>query len=249
MTCKEYESLTLLSYLAGDLSSDRGAAVEQHLTHCAECSGYIAAMEKERDDFLEAYPEVPTVKTEPKKILLFRSYKPLLSAAAVLVIALGVGSLLTRRLPETTWRTKGNVALALYVSDSSGHASVREGMAFYPGERIQFTYSCGKERFFILASLDETGKLSVFYPTTGDSSLLLEPGSDLPLPHSIRLDDYIGIERYFAVFSEQPLSVKVVTEGIQKDIRRAGKLETSQITLPGATVRSVVINKKEVGVP
>lgn len=249
MTCKEYESLTLLSYLSGDLPTDRGAAVEEHLKRCAACSGYIAAMERERDGFLEAYPDAPSVKNVRRRMYRFQRYTPLLSAAAVLIIVLGAGALLTRRLPETTWRTKGNVALTLYVSDSSGQASVREGMVFYPGERIQFTYSCGKERYFILASLDEAGKLSVFYPTTGDSSLLLEPGSDLPLPHSIRLDDYIGRERYFAVFSEEPLSVETVTAEIQKEIRSAGNLENRQVSLPGATVRSVVINKKEAGTP
>ena len=245
MTCKEYDSLTLLSYMAGDLSPIRTAEVRRHLEHCSECSAFIGKMEIEQKEFLEAFPEPPMLKERHYSTVPFRPMTALLSAAAVLIAAFGLSTLLVHRQPDASWRTKGSVALSLYVSDSTGQPSVRKDSVFYPGERIQFTYSCGKERYFILASVDEHGRVSVFYPTSGDSSMVLEPGNGVPLPHSIRLDGYIGLERYIAVFSETPLDVASVKELVKKSVNGTESLRTVPVTISGAKVRSVIINKKE----
>ena len=244
MTCKEFDTLTLLGYVAGDLSECRMASVDRHLRSCSECSGVVAEIKKEQSGFLEAYPQVPEVKATPGTILRFRTLTTLVAVAAVLVVAFGIAALLPRQ-QETTWRTKGGTALSLFVSDSTGQPSVREDSVFYPGERIQFSYSCGKERYLILASIDETGRVSVYYPNSGDQSMLLEPGNDMPLPHSIRLDDYIGVERYVAVFSGRPLDVAPVVEAIAGIKNNGEALPAASLVVPGATVRSVIINKKE----
>lgn len=244
MTCKEFDTLTLLSYVAGDLSDNRMSALDRHLRHCSECRRSVSEMKKEQSEFLESYPEVPMAKKKTGTILRFRALTPLLSVAAVLVVALGLARFLPRQ-PETAWRTKGSTSLALYVSDSTGKPSVRDDSVFFPGERIQFSYSCGKERYLILASIDEKGNVSVFYPTSGDHSMLLEPGSDLPLPHSIRLDDYIGVERYFALFSREPRNVQSVVESMREMMNTAAPLPSASLDIPGTIVQSVVITKKE----
>ena len=245
MTCKEYDSLTLLSYVAGDLTAIRAAALKRHLEQCPECGAFVEKTEMERKAFLEVYPAPPTMKPRRGSIVRFRPLAALFSAAAVLVAAFGLGTLLVHRQPDSAWRTKGDVALSLFVSDSTGTPSVRRDGVFHPGERIQFTYSCGKERYFILASIDETGNVSVFYPTAGNRSMRLEPGNGVPLPHSIRLDDYIGTERYIAVFSETPLSVTSVTDKIRKSVSGNAALKSVSIEIEDAKVRSVVISKRE----
>ena len=244
MNCKEFDSLILLSFLAGDLSEKDAAAVVRHLEHCAVCSAFVAAMEAERRKFLEEFPDVPRVPHAPVKILRFRSLPTLLSAAALLAMAAGIGSFILRQ-PHDIYRTKGGVDLSLFVSDSTGEATVRQDSIFYPGERIQFTYSCAKERYLILASIDENYKVTVYYPASGDSSMLVEPGSGLPLPHSIRLDGYVGYERYLAVFSGRPLSVAAVVGEIKGMAAGADALRTEPLTIRDAVVRSLVIRKKE----
>jgi hypothetical protein len=111
------------------------------------------------------------------------------------------------------------------VKGIDGTIEERASHRYYPGEHIQFIYSCSKRNRFMLFSLDEQGAFSTYLPAAGDSAITLPRGADLPLPNSILLDEYIGRELFIAVFSERPLAVPTVKSIILKQYAKAGSLD------------------------
>ena len=244
MTCEKYDKLTLLSYVTGDLSVEKRSDLEAHLKRCSVCAGFIRRAEEERSSFLGEYPSIDVVPMKNRKLFRFTPVRTAFALAATLVIAVGTASLLVNRSGDG-YRIKGDIALNLFAQDGSGAPVVREQQVFSPGERIQFTYSCGGERYFILASIDDSGRVSVFYPAEGDSSMLLEPGSDLPLPNSIVLDEYIGKELFIAVFSARPLQVAAVVGRVRKGFTEGKSLDRLTPSIANATIKSILLTKKE----
>jgi hypothetical protein len=243
MRCNSYDRLTLLSFIAGDLTEHRTAAVASHLHQCDYCAAYVKNMRGERERFLNEFPDA-AVPDDIGKVVRFRPRHPLLALAATLIVAVGAGTLLVDRTADVN-RLKGAVALQLFVDDSTGVSVVRQEPVASPGERIQFTYSCGTDRYFILTSIDASGRISTFYPAGGDRSILLEPGNDLPLPNSIILDDYIGDELFIAVFSAHPLQVAVVVDKIRNVFMERHDLHGMVPDIDHAAIRSILLTKKE----
>jgi hypothetical protein len=244
MICEKYDKMTLLSYVTGDLPGGAMAEVESHLHDCSSCAVYVAGAIKERSAFLDAYPSISGVTIPVRsRIVRFPALRTALALAAGLILAIGTGTILVNHQSDE-YRTKGGVALKLFVQNSAGVPAENTAPVCAPGERIQFTYSCGSERYFMLMSVDTTRSVSVFYPDGAGSSMLLEPGNDLPLPNSILLDDYLGKEWYVAVFSARPLQVAAVMEKVRSAI---GHNVGGSLTLPDidhATVRSILLTKR-----
>ena len=245
MKCEKYDKLTLLSYVTGDLSSAAMSEMEQHFCACTACTAHIADVRKEQAAFLEAFPAISAAPSSVRpRLVRFPPLRTALILAASLILAAGTATLLVNRPAGDGYRTKGAVALKLFVQDSAGTPAECAAPVCTPGERIQFTYSCGDLRYFILMSVDGDGSASVFYPAQGDSSIAVEPGNDLPLPNSIVLDDYIGKEWYVAVFSARPLQVAAVVDKVRSAFgkNRGGGLVTPRID--NATVKTILLAKR-----
>jgi hypothetical protein len=94
--------------------------------------------------------------------------------------------------------------------------SIIEGMpgsALHPGDRIRFVTSSDRPRYLAVLNQDGRG-VSVYYPSTGDAAAV-PAGSGVPLGFSVVLDDYLGRERVFALFCEQPFAVEPVRAALQ----------------------------------
>ncbi len=90
------------------------------------------------------------------------------------------------------------------------------GDLFHQGDRLQFRIAPGTWRFLHLVSLDDQGRLTPFYPDDGSASLELRLDAEQLLPGAIELDDFVGQERIFAVFSQEPLDYSVVEEAARR---------------------------------
>lgn len=245
MTCEKYGKVTLFSYVTGDLPSAAMPEVELHLRDCTACTAFVADIRKEQAAFLEAFPAISAAPSPARsRLVRFPPWRTALALAASLILAAGTATLLVNRQTGDGYRTKGAVALKLFVQDSAGVPAERTAPVCVPGERIQFTYSCGNERYFMLMSVDGTGAVSVFYPARGDSSVAIEPGNDLPLPNSIVLDDYIGKEWYVAVFSTRPLHVGTVAGEVRRAFGRHGGDGIAVSGAGNATVKIIRVEKR-----
>lgn len=239
------DTLQLTSYFCGDCDELTARRIEEHITSCAECRRRLDALSDERRRFLDTYPEPPVLASIVHET--HRSRRPLLALAATLVLLAAGGIALQLTTNRSGYRLKGgDISLEMYVLSDSGTADVRQSRVYYPGERIQMTYSCGARNRLLLFGIDQSGTITTYYPLTGDSSVALPKGTDLPLPHSIELDDYTGQESFVAVFSSVPLSASEMRQRLADAATTAPDSLTAALAAgDSASVRVLTITKRE----
>jgi hypothetical protein len=232
------DHITLVAYFTGSLNDFEKRRVGLHVESCPACRESLRTMQIEKETFLSGHP-FSALRPLPRKL----SFKPVYALAASLILCFGAWYSYQTNHPG--YRLKGDTRLTLFVKAQDGAVSVREQPVYRPGEKIQFTYSCGENNQFILLSIDERGSISRYYPQTGDSSIALEIGRDLPLPNSIVLDDYIGDERYIAYFSKTRLYVPAVEAALAAAFNTVDSLKYLVAPAePDADVKMVALIKK-----
>ncbi|MBD3241232.1 MAG: DUF4384 domain-containing protein [Chitinivibrionales bacterium] len=241
------DDLQLISYFCGDCDDYSSHRIEEHLASCAECRKRLAELSAERRRFLDTHPEPPVADVLPRRVNMLS--RPVLALAATLVLLTAGGIALQLTTGRAGYRLKGDsVSLHLYVLGDSGTAEVRESRTYHPGERIQMTYSCGERNHLLLFGIDQTGTVTTYYPLSGDSSVVVPKGTDLPFPHSIELDDYTGQESFVAIFTAAALSAADIRQRLTGVTSTSTDSLISALALGGdASVRVLTITKRERG--
>ena len=138
--------------------------------------------------------------------------------------------------------------LQFFVRRESRTIPGAEGAVLQEGDRIGFKYWSGDNDYLVMLSIEESGQVTVYYPDgesgedPGESIRILR-GRNIPLDGSVVLNDYVGRERFFALFSKEPLAVADVRalavrsfsglEGAaQRDVRGLSRLP---VDVPQAT--------------
>ncbi|MBN1601611.1 MAG: DUF4384 domain-containing protein [Chitinispirillaceae bacterium] len=245
MRCDKFDRLTMLSFVAGDLDTFTARSIDEHLKECTLCDAMIKEIKQERSNFLKQYPKPEKVPEHTAGRVHHFRHGPLLALAASLVLVVSGAYLVYTNTSIDGYRIKGTTQVSLFVQDENGSPVKRDNSIYYPGEKIQFTYSCGERHYFMLLSADSNKSITVYYPSDGDSSIALEPGRDLPLPNSITLDKYLGPELYLAVFSAFPLHATHITAKFSKALNSSGSLRDLRFNIENAVIQSIVVEKKE----
>jgi hypothetical protein len=228
----EFDKIELLSYFAGDITGEKRAAMERHIASCGQCRGYLASLESEKAAFLQAHPfdaAAAGLPARQKGRLLHFTRRQVYALAASLILVAGAGSLYLMGRPGPGYRIKGETTLKLFVKNLEGGVEKRGGREYFTGEKIQFLYSCGAKNNFSLVSMDTLGAVTVYYPQSGDSSLALERGQDVPLPNSIALDEYTGRELFMGIFSERPFLVPQIVEKLKASFQQFHSIDSAGI--------------------
>ena len=171
-----------MSYFVGDIDKDLSLRISEHLKVCPSCSDYIRKLETEKEAFLGIHPfkEIAFSEKPVQGNHLFLRLTPkIYSLAASLLLFIAAGYFFMQHTGPTL-RIKGEAGLKLFVKNVNGTIEKRAEQRYFPGEKIQFLYSCGGRNKFMLSSVDTSGTISQYYPSQGDSSVTLEPGQDIP---------------------------------------------------------------------
>ena len=144
---------------------------------------------------------------------------------------------------QASIRTKGDVSIRLHVLCGGQAEPGESGGTYKEGDRIQFDYTSGANRYLFLVSLDEAGRVSNFNYQGSPTSVAIVPGGGLLLEGSIILDDSPHPERVFAVFSNEPLDWKTLERAARRaydELKEEGgsvkDLRRLPIDLPQASV-------------
>jgi len=245
MESKQVSRFELEEYLCGVLTDNAARELEERIAQSEQARQMLTTLEEEKNSFLSQNPFTDQHFSEKKQ----ESKAPVrvfYAIAALVLISISLSIYYPRR-DQKTYRTKGKTDISLYVLNAEGAIEKRTDGVYYPQERIQITYSCSENNYFMLFSTDTTGAVTTFYPASGDSSVVLTPGANLPLPNSIILDDYTGKEMYIAVFSPRALRKASVLAQIEKISGHSPDFNTLhrelRITEP-ALIQTIVITKK-----
>jgi len=107
-----------------------------------------------------------------------------------------------------------STARAVLISES-GSVQVKDGAILHAGDVLKFHYDTARHDYLFLVGVDEQGNVSTWYPEKAGASVPIARGINIPLPEAVQLDDYVGKERVFALFTGVPLS-HVEVEGAVK---------------------------------
>jgi hypothetical protein len=235
----------LIRLAAGDGEEKELSALRAHAESCPQCGSVLTSLEQQRHEFLERHPFekiAPRLLQGPRRRSLLR----LVPAAVVGLLLLGVLWYAFR--PGPAIRTKGDIALAFYVKKGEEAVMGQPGGIYRQNDRIQFAYSSGPHRYVFLVSLDDRGTVSNFNHRGAETSIPIQPGSNRVLEGSIILDDSVGPERIFAVFSNQPLRFEEVKNAADKAYREllksgAGIRDLDRLPLPHSQASVLIVKK------
>jgi hypothetical protein len=188
----------------------------------------------------------------------FRLNEALRASSAWLLVALLVPPLLAfgafrvARAPDDLERellTKGDVELLVYARRGQFVVLLdRFNRAVQPGEEIRFilTGVPDEHSHVLIASVDGAGAATIYFPFEGTSSAPVPGPGRWEVPGSIVLDESLGPERVFALFSSRPLAVADVKDALLA-LGRAGHnaiRDARTLALRDTTQRSFLMFKQ-----
>jgi hypothetical protein len=234
--------LALDRWFGGALSNDQSAALQQHLARCPRCCLRSDELARHRAAFyarLPSWDKLDSARKRPRRarITLQTWSLPLMAAACLLAIGLGVGHVGDDDAPTSgvvSVRTKGAASIGFYVKRGDHIRRGSSGELVQPGELVRFTYSAEQPVYFALFHGDASGA-AVHFPRHSHAQKL-EAGRDVPLSFSIRLDALLGPERVYGLFCDEPIAV----EPVRAELERTGHMPE----LPRCHVDPVVLNKR-----
>jgi hypothetical protein len=167
-----------------------------------------------------------------------------LQLAAAFVVLIAMVPIGRAFLTEPANRTKGSVQLEMFVKDEAGVRKGENGMVLHQGDQIQFRYRAVGRRYLFVVSVDSRGVVSPLYPDSEASSIAVRPDGLHTLDGSVILDDAVGPERIFAVFSDEPVSYRSIAEALTK--RESDLARLQHLDLQGEDVdqASILIIKE-----
>ena len=229
-------------WFVGQLSEDESRATQQHLDTCPRCSLRCDELSRQRTAF---YTRAPSWEAFEKRrraapVLLWRTRRawtlPLLTAAGLLVIGVGLGVGFGGPEPRSsaTERSKGGPSIGFFVKRGEHIRRGSTGEEVIPGELLRFTYSTERPLYFALLHADSAGA-TIHFPTQPNAARI-DAGREIPLDFSIRLDSRLGTERVYGVFCEEPIAL----EPVRARLERSGSLSA----LPRCQVDPLELNKR-----
>ncbi|MCK6525190.1 DUF4384 domain-containing protein [Myxococcota bacterium] len=163
------------------------------------------------------------------------AFAPLAVVAAALALVV---------LPDApSSRAKGDVDLDFVVLREGRVMPGVEGRVYGPGDLLQFTYRAAGHERLVLLSIDGEGRVTVFYPSAGDTPLAVVPGERHVLDGSIALDDAPGPELFVAVFG--PSGVEEARELVEGAWSRGGAAAVSALKETDPAIDVVLVQKPE----
>jgi len=230
-------------YLHGQLSSEKAKSFEEHCESCESCSDEFGALLgealKKEVESLENIPEPQQSLQEFHRILSSKKKKRegpsfawfwsvrLASFAAVfsclLLIYFGGGE--HRKGQEQGLLAKGLDAKMLYshrVQLVGGFAYTKprfakEEQTLYPSDIVQFSYRTTQSLAVMLVGLNQKGEIYILSENDTKRSVRIPPGfGSFPKKEAFELDDFIGLERFFLIYSDNTFQFAEVKKTLRE---------------------------------
>jgi hypothetical protein len=194
-------ALALDAFALGALDTDRAANVQAHLASCAACRTDQETAAELRERF--------TRTVLPRGLPVRRPRRWIWLVAPAFVVLLLAIVLRLQPDPPPALAIKGEASWQVFANRDGQTFGVRDGATLAAGDRIRFAVMPDGARYLLVASVDGTGMVTIYYPYQGEHSAAIE-GDRVELAGSIVLDAAPGPERMFAILSDQRLAAAVV---------------------------------------
>ncbi len=114
-----------------------------------------------------------------------------------------------------------------------------------PRDLVQFVYEVPGPRYVMIAGINQRGEVFLLYHVQEKSVKVSRLQGSLPQGESFRMDNYVGLERYFLVASTKPFAWSSLKQALLRSWAKQGKSLSRFRTLAGPwQVMSFLIEKK-----
>lgn len=238
-------SLSLARFASEGDASPQAAAIRAHESVCAPCKAALTELKADRSAFLVRHPFTAfwndLEKKAPERPSFFARLFRWLNESAALRAAVAMAGLagimivaVGREAVPPQILSKGGVNLQFYVasSKSAGPELGKNGMKLPAGSGLQFVYSA-QEPYLLLIGIEADRTVSVYHPSDGSESASIEAGDQIKLPQAIRWQPKTAYERFYGVFSKQPVKIEDVRKALETpSISGKSIEETEKLPLP-----------------
>jgi len=241
--------LDLDELLSGDLAGlPREASLRGHIGGCARC--------RERVSAFEAVEPPPAAALLPRvRDAVTQSRRPRRWPFAVVILTMGaavagVFAVVVRPSPSPEERTKGGVALTVFVKRAGGIVeSVTHGGPLRTGDEMRFSLATGRPGYAVVFGLDATPSVTLYAPYAPSGAtaqpIRLEGSGQSTLPGSIIADETPGAERVVAVVCEVATPLDVLRAHAVAALNAAGGDPARVSSLGTGCLESAVLMRKE----
>jgi hypothetical protein len=252
--------------LSEGASEEARAKVQRHVAVCARCRADHETTRQSyeifRDDVLPR--TAPALREQAAREQAARPrtrffQRPWLwipvAAAAALAVAIPTVFLHPGPVPideRAQFGTKGGPTLTV-VAKIDGQVVLldRYQREAHPGDEVRFVLSStpAGHPYLMIGAVDARAHASIYFPYEGARSVHVEQPSRWEVPGGITLDDTLGPERVFAIFSHQPLEVAVVRAALA-ELGAAGPnaiRDAETVQLPDTVQASYLLLKQPRG--
>jgi len=219
---ERFSDLALERFVLGVMSGEERERLARHLEGCPHCRLQIEGKQASEEQFAGTLlpATLPAVlrDTEPPVPWwsVWRNWGlggGLAAAAAAAVLALvfmppavhQVSSKGPAAVESARNRAKGGAAMRIYALRGNEQFRVTRDMVLKSGDALKFVPDIAGYDYVWIFSVEESGKVSNLVPYDGYLSARLPGPPGEALPGSIILDDAVGAEEIWAVFSHRSL--------------------------------------------
>jgi Putative zinc-finger len=242
-------------HAVGDLDGTERADLEAHLEDCTSCRERLWRIRQELAMAKRAMPE-----TLPVADFRQRRAREKGRTAAWITAAAGWAAAACVLLVWSPWRggetlapppdedtigaaTRAKGTFGISVMRGRGEAMDRLGAVALcrEGDRLQFDPDLPDHGYLQIVNVQDDGQIQAYLPSTpaAEASQRLE--------FSVELDDYVGRERIFFVWSPEPVEAGAVRSGLLESLALRPIEEVDEVPLPSGVVaeqHSVLIYKE-----
>ncbi|MDY7226475.1 hypothetical protein [Hyalangium rubrum] len=211
-------------YLSGALDPEAKRQLEATLAQSPWDKARLAELRADSAAFLLQHPPAPFVARVQKaeRPAWWRSWPVLLAPAlatamlTLLVFQPQIEQLLQTLIEGDPYTVKGSVMLVLHRKVGESSVQVSSGDTLSPGDAIRFEAKASNNGFLAVVGRDAKGVITVYHPFGGTAAHPYEASQPL-LPEAVALDDTLGREDVYALFSQQAFeldwAVRALEEG------------------------------------
>ncbi len=141
--------------------------------------------------------------------------------------------------------SKGGAHLGYYVSRGDEVRKGKKEMELLSGDLLRFFYSSDKNRYLLLVGVEADGRLSTYFPAGGNESEAITKGEEIYLPGSSAWAPRTSFERFFALFSERPISVKEVGDDLSKVLEQHPPRDIEELSLDADQTTFLLVRRTD----
>ncbi len=223
-------TLKLDELALGFLSATEAEELRDHLRECKDCQTRVDA--NRASDAQVSALVIPRIlrKLETPPPRRSRAWLwPAFAAPAFATVALIMFARVPqtaapeKAAPESTVMTKGGASLQVFARRGENVFAVSDGTRLRSGDAVRFVVAPHGLSYVLIASVDGSGKASVYFPLNGTESAKVASQERVELEGALKLDNSPGPERIFAIFSTKPLAATSVLAALAELGNKGGE--------------------------